>query len=289
MESTKSQCGICAKRFFNNFNLRSHLKQMHETNELVRLKCELCDNTFGSRGSLKSHFNSNHSRSTENQCNICDKYLDTKSHLKRHIDSVHKVLEGSISCDKCNKSFTSTDNLRKHIDVVHKNIKKYSCKDCSQEFSYYASFKSHRVLQHEAEPSKCQLCEKTFTSKRQLKKHDSIVHEFKEKKTIKVKCNICKKNFLSKITLDQHVKVVHNDKVHKCETCDKTFTFRALINHQRNVHQKKDKKPVLCIICNKILSTNDKLKRHIKTVHDTLSQIGQFAIFVEITYHQVNL
>ena len=77
-------------------------------------------------------------------------------------------------------------------------------------------------------------------------------------------CGTCDKHFKLKVALLHHKKKKHSKpKLHKCETCDKTFTYRALINHQRNVHEENDKKPVLCIICKKILSTNDKLKRHI--------------------------
>ena len=77
---------------------------------------------------------------------------------------------------------------------------------------------------------KCRKCEKTFNSKKFLKKHITEVH------VEKMKCKSCDKIFFKKCDLEIHIKTEHEiAEDYKCEHCDKTFVLEwRLLKHQSN-------------------------------------------------------
>ena len=124
----------------------------------------------------------------------------------------------------------------------------------------------------------CEVCDKTFTSKKILKIHvntihgntneskdklhqiklkksfvDEIVEKQKEKFQIKsqLKCNLCGKNFNSKSNLSRHLKSLHLQIDKKdCESCNKTFSdAHTLKRHIAIVHEKKG--ITKCELCDK--------------------------------------
>ena len=82
---------------------------------------------------------------------------------------------------------------------------------------------------------KCELCEKSFTTKGNLKTHVEKVHEGKKP----IKCGFCEETFEQKVTLNKHIVSVHEEKkVFNCNLCQKTFATKgSLAKH--NVHHVK--------------------------------------------------
>ena len=121
---------------------------------------------------------------------------------------------------------------------------------------------------------KCERCDKTFATNRNLKRHMSNIHEGHKD----FQCENCHRFFGQKDELKRHkCKDLTNDsmepenngnnKSFKCERCDKTFTAdRNLKRHIYIVHE--GNKNFLCELCQKMFGFKQLLERHMKIKHN---------------------
>ena len=106
-------------------------------------------------------------------------------------------------CVVCNKSYKTKESLRKHTSSFHTNqetkenkMKKHLCQTCGRSYSSSIRLASHMYQMHEkgnaTNPSvelsqssskpmpktivKCQICERSFTTKESLYSHKSRFH-----------------------------------------------------------------------------------------------------------------
>ena len=59
----------------------------------------------------------------EHKCEICENTFGTKRKLKYHFVAVHD--QKNYNCVSCGKSFTTEQNLKRHIHTVHEGHKDY--------------------------------------------------------------------------------------------------------------------------------------------------------------------
>lgn len=127
----------------------------------------------------------------------------------------------------------------------------------SSSDSSFASLKSS----HTGKGFKCQICNRDFTQKGNLKTH-LMTHSGERP----YECQTCGKNFTQKGNLDTHVKIHTDTKDHKCQYCDRGFTQRGnLKTHIRSIHTKE--KPYACGHCGKAFSQKGNMLTHYRT-HD---------------------
>ena len=101
---------------------------------------------------------------------------------------------------------------------------------------------------------KCEICEKSFSTKGSKKLHITAVHG----EVNIFACNVCSKTFREKKNLTSHIKNLHNEgpKKHKCESCEKSFTHGGGLKYQRHFMKYKE-------ITNVILVGNHSLDHNI--------------------------
>ena len=110
----------------------------------------------------------------------------------------------------------------------------YKCGKQSTNYSSYQSFVGHTCL---GDPSICDVCNHSFTSKRALKVHQKSVHQKK-----KFSCDNCKLECATLSSLLRHEKIHKKSVLHSCESCDKKFSRAdALKAHQFNCTVKEFK------------------------------------------------
>ena len=132
--------------------------------------------------------------------------------------------------------------------------------------------------------SKCSICGKVLSSKKNMKKHYKLHSE--ERNYI---CKICDKSYKRSDHLKRHMithdpESVHggaNLKIYKCPDCDECFHKKSkLFLHQKKIHNLKvDKIPCYYPYCNRSYISEQKLNYHIQHTHMNLINNSKEGIF----------
>ena len=87
------------------------------------------------------------------------------------------------------------------------------------------------------------------------------------------RCEVCEKNFTVKGNLKQHMLTHTKVKAHECDICKKKFSHKSnLVSHFR-IHL--GEQPYGCAECEKWFTEISSRNRHLRTVHKHLSQEQQ--------------
>ena len=186
-------------------------------------------------------------------CNHCQKTFSTQRNMKKHVEMIHE--NGKLKCDICSKLISSY-YLKKHTDTFHFGINRVICNHCNKTFTTKSDMKKHVKRFHMSEKVKCEICSKLIASY-YLKKHTDT-------------CNFG----INKVK--KHVKRIHMIEKLECKICshcDISFTTKhKLDTHIKTNHMNMDNK-AKCDICSKLISSNH-LKLHIDTVHFDLMRVN---------------
>nr|CAI5867008.1 unnamed protein product [Callosobruchus analis] len=297
------ECTECTYKTTDN----SHLKQHMAKHPDVADRCIHCNKAFTTKKRLDDHIIKKHPdfissvSSKVHECTECTYKTTDNSNLKQHMLKHPDIAGNHITnrCIHCNKTFTTKKRLDDHIMKKHPDFiasvtsKVHQCTECTYKTTNNSHLRRHMVKHPD-------IADKAFTTKKRLddhiiKKHPdfiasvtSKVHQCTEctyKTTdnchlkqhmakhpnISDRCILCNKTFVSRRTLDDHIVKRHPDfiasvsrKVHECTKCTfKTvgtnYLKRHMVSHQDSSY--------LCIYCNKIFTTKQRLDDHIIKAH----------------------
>ncbi|XP_050076252.1 transcription factor grauzone-like [Anopheles maculipalpis] len=123
-------------------------------------------------------------------------------------------------------------------------------------------FRRFRVMEHIASHRgmiRCELCDRTFKSKRYQLQHVAEQHA-DEQESKPFRCEQCEKTFHTKRQRDAH-RIAHEVTV--CKLCGKTVNIRYLKKHIAQIHDAPSL-AFMCDLCGKNFSSSLVLDRHIK-------------------------
>ena len=250
------ECKHCQKGFTNIKKFEYHLKVVHNVVNIC--ECKICGKPFRRNKYLRRHLRVTHG-GEKYPCKKCDKTYSTKSMLRNHIEMVHegKIIEKE-KCDKCGKFYQGKTSLRYHIYTSHSN-KQHKCNICNKILRFRGSLLYHIRTLHEGQKAeKCQLCEKSFSTKG-LKKHAKLQHS--------CKCDHCNLMFVNLSYLKYHLKKSHDLKPEiECKGCLKKFDkFKIPIRHQMFCQNKSTRRK--CEYCIESFSHKKYLTKHQRQMH----------------------
>ena len=202
----------------------------------------------------------------------CSSSQDYISEAKKYF---FKIKEEPMDPDVKFESDTPFPYIEDQDDDDMNNLNHYDF--CSVEFDFAAdnletSFDDEETLLQ----WKCELCPKSFPSKRRLTNHVKRMHSTKEEN---LRCEPCDKDFKSKAVYINHMKDFHPDdldgdvKDFKCDHCDEIFKTRYL----KKKHEEKEHNHLkrTCDLCKKECPDINFLAKHLVKEHCTLNAEGK--------------
>ena len=196
-------------------------------------------------------------------CQVCEVQCPTRAALNKHVSSKHRPLQELRVKLKEVSPVKKDDHDSKREINEQENVPDKDRKRGSRINS--ESRTSKRVTQSSTqdeegnEKHKYPQCEKSYSNKYNLRKHQRSVHL-----GIKYYCADCGKSFADSNTLKLHKESAHLGKRYACTDCPKIFHYReALVRHFR-YHTGE---VFSCSVCGKKYQQNFDLKRHIAKVH----------------------
>ena len=144
-------------------------------------------------------------------------------------------------------------------------IKYLSCTQCEKTFTTKGGLKRHELAhmrRHEAihtvtrKTFNCLQCDKRCNSLTKLHDHLRVVHT----KETPFSCSICGKTYGSMESMKRHEEMHTNERKCACSKCDKAFTCLKNLKRHELIHA--DSKPYSCSHCDKQFREQGKVTRH---------------------------
>ncbi len=184
--------------------------------------------------------------------NFLNKFFTTREHYFTKVPYI--CLEEK--CDYTNSSYAKIlIHLRKHLD---KQI--FYCDICNKGFLRKWNLKKHKILHNKLHPFKCFVdnCKKKFRHEKHYIQHLRQVHNKKP-----YICHICNKRFDRRYNLKTHIRIHTGEKPYKCKECGKYFTQTSALNVHSRIHT--GERPYKCEVCDKAFTQSHSLTEHMRT------------------------
>ncbi|XP_069363490.1 zinc finger protein 585B-like [Maniola hyperantus] len=280
-------CQFCAQKYFNPKDLKEHTLKTHASKDSLSI-CKRVDSYI-----VKLDI-------TNLVCKICNNSIEVWDKLFNHLESHGKAIHRDVNnhiipfqfdgdrlvCAVCPRVFNKFKLLRQHMNVHFSN---YTCDVCYVGFITERMRTAHMQC-HKTGVFKCSFCEKSFTTHRNKKAHENMVHVnlnyastcgfCKEKfKTYKqkhdhlsaahgitrkqVSCSACNRSFESQAKLTNHVKRDHLlERLYKCDECDQAFFSKVDLG--RHFVKHSGLKQFECNLCMKAFFYRKSLREHMR-------------------------
>ncbi|XP_065086567.1 transcription factor grauzone-like [Ochlerotatus camptorhynchus] len=168
-----------------------------------------------------------------------------------------------MTCDLCGHAAQDLNSLRSHFRGTHGQGIYIKC--CKKKLSRKWAMIDHITVHTNPTAFRCEVCDKTFKSKRYLREHQANVHGSDEQRPFQ--CDQCNRFFAKESLLQTHKR--HHEKM-PCPQCGQVFANSiSLKAHMKGAHDNVDRTKV-CDRCGKGFSgpsAPSNLRQHIDKVH----------------------
>ena len=165
-----------------------------------------------------------------NSCSNCRREFSTKANLKTHILAMHEKTD--VSCTLCDYKTNCQNNLRRHLQRMHITSEtkskdtEYKIVEASEDIEELEILEEPEIeeVNNSSEP----------TDVKALNKIEPW-NSFED--TQDAMCQVCEKHFHNKGNLKKHKLAIHENVKHVCQFCSFQSGFAAnLKNHVKNKH-----------------------------------------------------
>uniref|UniRef100_A0A182VQ67 Transcription factor grauzone n=1 Tax=Anopheles minimus TaxID=112268 RepID=A0A182VQ67_9DIPT len=193
------------------------------------------------------------------ECEICSASLESFRSVQNHYREVHNAI-GFVRC--CDKQYFNRSYLVDHIGAHLGSIR---CEICQKSYKTKRYLQQHMIESHsraEDKPFKCTQCHMSYSKEHLLRAHRQM--------HVKQQCKICQKVLSNHNSLKVHISQVHSgDGNQICATCGKMFrTKLAMERHIKLHHQPQLIDWEQCGQCEKWFDCKPNLRKHIRLIHD---------------------
>jgi len=219
--------------------------------------CPDCGKIIVGKGNLITH---RKTHTKKKLCTICNEYVQD---IRKHKREAHPDMIGdekNLECLICKTTYKRLKYLRVHMRNSHgtNRVEKKSklCPICAKETRNLSSHMRDSHPNEGEDNFNCNECDKSFQSKRYLRKHIDNCHRGK------LICPYC-----SKLCSKSHINTAHKQQPSICDICSAEFKNKhALSGHKRKVHCEKGS--FTCQDCFQVFDTHYKLYNHRYAVHN---------------------
>lgn len=264
-----TSCPDCCKCFSNPYSLQMHLRNSDRKDA-----CPICGVVLLRGAEFKKHLEIVHNESPF-LCKECLTVLITEADFNDHEKNAHK--EGALTCNACGRTFTRQSSFANHLQM-HLVL---ACRRCGSQFTNRSCYREHRSLcEPNAKPlSKtvprnqrsnirdpghyvCDYCQKSYTSRCQLKNHILWIHLDHRPH----QCSWCGKRFYTAARLNEHSVVHTRVRNFECDICGLKLVSKSAAIYHRRRHT--GEKPYVCDDCGAAFISSSRRLEHAKRKHN---------------------
>lgn len=213
--------------------------------------CPICKSPFARMSTLANHYNKKHPRfqrvttlqliaagigtSDICSCTLCNVEFLSGDECAEHLLTVHNDVIQRIDtgqteifkCHMCPETRVPFIRYRQHL-LHHDPRKRYKTDLCGTCGTLTADLKRH-VLKHQENQFLCDVCNKTYWSKRNLQEHMRMHIGFKQFVCVFEGCDA---SYTWRYGLTQHISLRHStDQLHVCGYCGKKYSLAARLRY----------------------------------------------------------
>ncbi|XP_015183662.1 PREDICTED: zinc finger protein 709-like [Polistes dominula] len=204
------------------------------------------------------------------RCKHCIKCYRKETSLKRHL---LKHEERKFVCNVCNMKFVRQDRLKSHRDRYgHDEDKDCSIPQKPPDDKLAIKLINSWIREeldsdNEGKGFPCEICGKSYDTKKSLLKHQTNTHEVQEENC----CLNCGKECSCAIKCKGNRKNNEKEKNFTCLECNKSFEKEIKLQRHMRIHERTKEqqdsnfKRFLCHICSKTFRQNTGLMFHMRT------------------------
>ncbi|XP_063390656.1 zinc finger protein 320-like isoform X19 [Cydia fagiglandana] len=237
--------------------------------EKNRYECVVCSQKFTGTMQLSRHTGMHYFR---NICDICGKRFESRRGIDNHVKVRHNIddILRTYYCRSCKKSYPTLEAKKEHMRT-NKSCLPFRCAICNERFLFWERREDHQVEVHGKERKifRCTECDKVFERRTLLYFHFKAAH------TEDHKCQYCELTFSTRRDLREHTHQHTGERPLKCHVCNKTFARDKALRQHLIIHD--DSKKKMCPVCSRLFTDNKKLKMHVQKHHPEIfsHELGQ--------------
>ncbi|XP_028037528.1 zinc finger protein 91-like [Bombyx mandarina] len=262
-------CPDCGKTFSSPHFLNAHLM-----NSGQKEACLICGDVVLRRDPMLAHMKTVH-KSTFYLCKECPLLFTTEADRVQHVAKHHKP--GALTCSDCGRTFPRKESFDHHTQMHMVR----TCRSCGCQFTNRGCYREHRSqCEPEAKPDvhglprtkrynvrdpasfTCDYCNKTYSSRPQLKNHILWIHmDIRPHQ-----CQWCGKRFYTPARLAEHSVVHTRVRNFECDICGaKLVSKMAAVYHKR---RHTGERPYKCDDCGEGFISASRRTEHAKRRHN---------------------
>ena len=206
-----------------------------------------------------------------NTCQECGESFADKKKCTNHMKVVHKKKNRGKNdvktCPICGVSLYNAQALRNHVSRIHEEKEmKFKCDLCDKSYFSKSELKQHGAVHCKDKTFTCEECGKNFAAKHHLVRHSKTHFGLKP-----FECDICHKQLADKTGFIAHVRNHRGERPFSCTYCDKTYTIRRHLTTHMKIHS--NARPFVCQVegCSKTFRSRSNFRMH-KDTHEGIKR-----------------